>query len=149
MGFCRNRHSLQAAHFICLFKTNFFQMKLFIFCAILFLGGIFHSIANPFLPLNIPGQTHSGYISERKIPNGFILAEAGQVAAILIAEDDHPGLTRVAGYFQNDLYNVTGYRPELFVGSVSGRQNVVIVGTIGKSSIIDQLAASGKINVAD
>jgi len=124
-------------------------MKLFIFCAILFLGGIFHSIANPFLPLNIPGQTHSGYISERKIPNGFILAEAGQVAAILIAEDDHPGLTRVAGYFQNDLYNVTGYRPELFVGSVSGRQNVVIVGTIGKSSIIDQLAASGKINVAD
>jgi len=131
--------------------------KLILFSLIFFAGivylkanpGIVHRNANPFLPVNIPGQTHDGYLSESRTPDCFILAENGQVAPILIADNDHPGLARIAGFFQNDVYNITGVRPLLLQGSAQGARNVIIAGTVGHSFLIDELVRTGKINISD
>lgn len=105
--------------------------------------------SNPFIYPNIPGQTHAGYLSHSKTPGCFVLAEGGVVAPILIAANDHPGVSRIAGYFQNDILNITGIKPQIYTGSVSGYANIIIAGTIGQSSIIDELAGTGKISVTD
>ncbi|HSV76957.1 MAG TPA: glycosyl hydrolase 115 family protein [Bacteroidales bacterium] len=124
-------------------------MRKSILSILIFFTGIFHLSSNPFLPVNIPGQTHGGYVSEFKTTNCFVLAENGKVAPVLIAVNEFPGVARVAGYFQNDILAITGVKPEIFKGAISGHTHVIIAGTIGQSSIIDELIRSGKINVDD
>ncbi|HSV87682.1 MAG TPA: glycosyl hydrolase 115 family protein [Bacteroidales bacterium] len=124
-------------------------MKRLILLSFIFFAGIVQLSSNPFLPLNIPGQTHDGYLSKSRTPDCFVLAENGQVAPVLIAANDHPGLVRIAGYFLNDLFNITGEKPQLLTDSARGAENVIIVGTIGHSSLIDELTTAGKIQIAD
>lgn len=70
----------------------------------------------------------------------FVLAEGGQQATIMVDENDHKGVLRAIGDLRNDLAMVTGTLP-----GVGKSQSAVIVGTVGKSAIIDQLINEGKI----
>ncbi|MFF3876648.1 glycosyl hydrolase 115 family protein [Streptomyces sp. NPDC001978] len=63
-------------------------------------------------------------------------------ASVAVSADDHPGVVRVAGDLRDDLERVTGVRP----GSTVSRFPVLI-GTIGRSPLIDGLIASGKLDV--
>ncbi|MFF7977802.1 glycosyl hydrolase 115 family protein [Streptomyces sp. NPDC007901] len=63
-------------------------------------------------------------------------------APVVVSDEDHPGVVRVAGDLRDDLERVTGVRP----GSTIARR-VVLVGTIGRSPLIDGLVASGRLDV--
>ena len=63
-------------------------------------------------------------------------------APVVVSRDDHPGVVRVAGDLRDDIERVTGVRP----GDALARE-VVLVGTIGRSPLIDGLIASGKLDV--
>ncbi|MFI6487677.1 glycosyl hydrolase 115 family protein [Streptomyces sp. NPDC050564] len=63
-------------------------------------------------------------------------------APVVVSPDDHPGVVRVAGDLRDDIERVTGARP----GNAMARE-VVLVGTIGRSPLIDGLIASGKLDV--
>ncbi len=65
---------------------------------------------------------------------------------IIADESDYPGVRRVAGIFADDVNRVTGQRPTVAT-AVSAMPQAVIVGTIGKSPIIDKLVKSKKIDV--
>lgn len=65
---------------------------------------------------------------------------------IVVDQNDFSGVRRIADIFADDINRVTGQKPEV-VDAVSGLPQAVIVGTIGKSSLIDQLAKSKKIDV--
>ncbi len=65
---------------------------------------------------------------------------------IIADESDYPGVRRVAGIFADDVNRVTGQRPTVAT-AVSAMPQAVIVGTIGKSPIIDNLVKSKKIDV--
>ena len=63
-------------------------------------------------------------------------------APVVVSDDDHSGVLRVAGDLRDDIERVTGVRP----GSSVARE-VVLVGTIGRSPLIDGLVAAGKLDV--
>ncbi|MBN2244173.1 MAG: glycosyl hydrolase 115 family protein, partial [Acidobacteria bacterium] len=50
---------------------------------------------------------------------------------------------------QSDIERVSGIRPDLLSGSGRLWENAVIIGTIGKSRTIDELARAGKIDLSD
>jgi hypothetical protein len=80
----------------------------------------------------------------------FPLADHGAVAPLLIAENDWPGVARAARDLQADLERVTGVRPAL-VSAVPGvaapTPTAVLIGTVGRSALIDDLVARGRLDV--
>ena len=86
------------------------------------------------------------YVSNIPKTGSFPLASNGKVASFLVSDNDFTGVKRVLGHLQNDVKNVTDLEPNIF-NSVSKVEDVlIIVGTLGKSDIIDGLAKSGKID---
>ncbi|TRO58821.1 glycosyl hydrolase [Streptomyces sp. IB201691-2A2] len=78
------------------------------------------------------------YLSFTPVPGAFALVGA----PVVVSSEDHPGVVRVAGDLRDDIERVTGVRP----GSAVARE-VVLVGTIGRSPLIDGLIAAGKLDV--
>ncbi|MGW2637648.1 glycosyl hydrolase 115 family protein [Streptomyces sp. NPDC001348] len=63
-------------------------------------------------------------------------------APVVVHAEDHPGVVRVAGDLRDDLERVTGVRPGTTIARFA-----VLVGTIGRSPLIDGLVKSGKLDV--
>ncbi len=79
----------------------------------------------------------------------FSLATNGQVAPIVVASEEHAGVIRVAGLLQADVQRVTSVTPVLMKGQRPASGVCVVVGTLGKSPLVDQLVAAGKLDVSD
>jgi hypothetical protein len=75
----------------------------------------------------------------------FILFDGKNAASILVETNDERAVIRAAGDLADDFARVTGTKPEIENQFSPGEKNCVIVGTIGESKIIDQLAAEGKL----
>jgi hypothetical protein len=60
---------------------------------------------------------------------------------------DWPGVLRAAGDLQADVERVTAIKPELSTGQPASANRAVLIGTLGKSALIDRLVASGKLDV--
>jgi len=107
----------------------------------------------------IPGQAQESahalakepenYISTTKTTNCFTLSESGQTAPLVVSNDEFPGVIRITGLVQEDLQKVTTYKPDLIVGKIPGSNAIIIVGTLGKSSLIEELVKQHKIDVSD
>jgi len=90
----------------------------------------------------------TSFLTTKKEQGKFALVENGIPSGILVSASDHPGVLRVAGIFRNDLSYVSGQEAALVVGETTRSKNVVIVGTAGKSKLIDQLIKDRKIDVS-
>lgn len=88
------------------------------------------------------------YVTFQKAKNVFPLSEAGSNTSLCINSSDFPGVIRALGDLKSDIGKVTGYEPEITTDRIPKNTNVVIVGTVGKSSLIDQLVKSGKLDVS-
>ncbi|MDR3459765.1 MAG: glycosyl hydrolase 115 family protein [Verrucomicrobiae bacterium] len=71
------------------------------------------------------------------------------VSSIVEETNEWPGGTRAAGDLVEDIKRVTGKRPQTFHQPPTLESNVVIIGTLGKSQIIDQLVRAKKLDVSD
>ncbi|TDC78952.1 glycosyl hydrolase 115 family protein [Actinomadura sp. 7K507] len=101
-----------------------------------------------------PGTGHdrpadpSSYISFQDGRGYFPLVADGKAAPLVVSDADFEGVVRVAGDLRSDIERVTGERPGLSAGGEVPRESaVVIIGTIGKSPLIDRLVSSGKLDV--
>jgi hypothetical protein len=79
--------------------------------------------------------------------DGFQLSLNSRSAPLYASSRDHPGVLRVLKLLRTDIGAVTGTAPEIFVDASPSAKEIVIVGTIGKSPLIDQLVQNGKIDV--
>lgn len=88
------------------------------------------------------------YVStEKNSKTNFAIAESNNIASILISNNDHASVLRASKHLQQDLKTVTGIEPLLFNdASTITSPNIIIIGTIGQNSIIDELVANGKID---
>jgi hypothetical protein len=85
------------------------------------------------------------YVSFTSEPNAFALSVPERPTTILVGNMDFPGVVRAAGDLCSDLTKVTGRKSVLLQGkAVKG--TVVLIGTLGKSELIDGLAAKGKLD---
>ena len=80
--------------------------------------------------------------------NAAVIADAARVAPIFVDAGDWPGVLRAAGDLQADVERVTGRRPRLVPGAAPSGDAAIIVGTIGRSRLIDRLIARRKIDVS-
>lgn len=69
-------------------------------------------------------------------------------STIVVSSEDWKGVTRAANDLVSDIYKVTGQQPDLST-SRSENQGAIIIGTIGKSPIIDDLIAQDKLDVSE
>lgn len=93
--------------------------------------------------------TQNSYISERPVNDGFALAVAGNIAPLCASSQDYPGVLRILQIFQADLQRVSNVQPAIEMDKLPGVAEVVIIGTIGKNPLIDELIKSKKLDVAD
>ena len=84
------------------------------------------------------------YVETTPRAGAFALVENSAAAAILVDATDWPGVQRAAHDLQADVNRVTGVTPAW--GS-TGRK-MILIGTIGKSPLVDRLASTGKIDVS-
>jgi Glycosyl hydrolase family 115/Gylcosyl hydrolase family 115 C-terminal domain len=113
------------------------------------------ALLRPLLPLIglISASSALAAIGERslvsdKMTAGVVaLAHEGHVAPLIAAPNDWPGVIRAAGDLQTDLERVTGHKPVLSTTGTSAAADAILIGTIGRSAVIDALVKSGKLNV--
>ena len=91
----------------------------------------------------------SSFLTVKKAQGQFALVENGKPSSILLSESDYSGVLKVAGLFQKDLSHVSGQEAKLTIADKQQAENLIIVGTLGKSKLIDQLVKEGKIDVAE
>ncbi len=83
---------------------------------------------------------------ETTAPDAFSLVRNGTGAPIAVSSDDWPGVRRAAGDLQTDIERVSGLKPELSTATSISGKSVILLGTLGKSILIDGLVADGKLN---
>ncbi|WP_317128879.1 glycosyl hydrolase 115 family protein [Hymenobacter aquaticus] len=91
---------------------------------------------------------NSQYVSFEKSRTGFPLAAAGKTAPLYASQADWPGVLRAAKDLQADINRVTKLTPTLTTDQAPTGKEVVLIGTIGKSPLIDGLVKAGKLDVS-
>ena len=88
-------------------------------------------------------------VSSAATPGAVQLVAGGNAAAIVVDPRDHPGVLRVANDLQQDIQRVTGVRPSVVTNAPSKANDVIIVGTLGVSRVVDRLVREGKLDVSE
>ena len=106
----------------------------------LILASMVTALAGPSLGLQ------TDIVSNQAEPGSFPLVAGRLAAPIFLDSADWPGVLRAGGDLQADIERVTGIKPALSTNSGPSAKIAVIIGTLGKSPLIDGLVKSGKIN---
>lgn len=77
----------------------------------------------------------------------FPIVSGGQATPIFTSDGDHKVAEISASCLADDVAAVSGVRPQVTKGTPAGTR-VIVIGTIGKSTAIDSLVSSGKLDVA-
>ena len=90
----------------------------------------------------------ASYVAAAGGSGRFALASGGRAAPLHVDAGDHAGVIRAARDLQADVECVTGTRPALAVGGPPAGREVVLVGTLGRSPLIDRLVRERKLDVS-
>lgn len=91
--------------------------------------------------------SESNYLVFEETIDTFPLTTAGKTAPLYASSQDFPGVLRVVRLLQNDFQRVTGTQPQLFLDQNPSQPFVVIIGTIGRSPLIETLIKKRKLDV--
>jgi len=92
------------------------------------------------------GQEH--YVEGVATAGSFCIADHGTSASLYVDANDYVGVVRATGDLQSDIARVTSIHPAIARDQTSIGSRAIIIGTIGKSPLIDLLIRTGKINTA-
>src|ERR1700678_539140 len=93
---------------------------------------------------------HGHYVETVRGPGSFTIADGQNLTGIYVDASDDAGVARAAADLQADIVRVTGRTP-IIVNDASNSEtrlgrDEIIIGTVGKSAIIDQLIKEHKID---
>lgn len=88
------------------------------------------------------------YVDTARSEGSFCVAQKKEVADIYVDSQDWPGVVRAAKDLQTDIARVTSRTAKIIHKEPRLGKNAVLIGTIGKSKIIDQLIKDGKVDVS-
>lgn len=92
-------------------------------------------------------RAETSYVSFRPVGNAFCLADGGRTAAVYVDSADWKGVLTAAGNLCADVERVAGTAARLQTTDMPAT-GAVVVGTVGKSRLIDELVRSGKLDVS-
>lgn len=81
-------------------------------------------------------------------PGDFALVQGKDAAPLYVDSNDYPGVIRAAHDLSHDIQNVTGIAPSVLLQQPASQQSAVIIATLGKSALLDQLIRDRKIDTA-
>jgi len=84
------------------------------------------------------------YVTDAPGPGTFVIAGA----PIYVDADDYAGVVRAAGDLRDDVRRVTGSEPAVSHDAGALGASAILVGTLGHSRVIDELAREGKIDAS-
>ena len=87
------------------------------------------------------------WIHDHYVRGDFTLVRGGETADLLVSTSDYTVVQIAAQAFADDVQRVTGKNPRLISDSSQASRYTVIIGTLGKSPLIDALVRAGKLNV--
>lgn len=79
----------------------------------------------------------------------FALIRNGRPAAVLIDADADPAVRHVADSFAADLERVSGLAPDRLGDAAQAKGEVIVIGVLGHSPVIDRLVRAGKVAASD
>ncbi len=88
------------------------------------------------------------YVENAPKDGYFKIVHAGVSVPLWVDSNDFPGVVRAAHDLQTDIARVSGSSPALTHNQAELGANAIIIGTIGKSGLIDELARTGKVDVS-
>jgi len=88
------------------------------------------------------------YVGAEPAAGRFPLVSAQAAADIFVAGDDWKVARIAAGDLAGDIERVTGRRPALKHAAADLSAHAVLVGTLGKSPVLDGLAKAGRLDVS-
>jgi len=98
--------------------------------------------------ISLPAQIFAqNFISAEKSTGYIPLIDDQLVPAIYTDAEDEGLVQKAAKFLQQDIEAVTGKKPEIINTLPARAQNIIIVGTIEGSSLIQQLATKKMINI--
>lgn len=97
-------------------------------------------------PLLVSAIGGPAYISTTK-RDGYFPLFTGKSTPIYADPKDFKGVIRALFDLKSDLGKVTGKEPNVSFGHIPKQKKVIIIGTLGKSSILDRLVETKKLDV--
>ena len=92
---------------------------------------------------------HESYVSISKEQAKFTLSTSDYSAPLCVSSKDYPGVIRVLEQLQVDIEKITNAKPYLSIDTIPESKELVLVGTVGRSNLIDQLIQEKKLDVGD
>ncbi len=93
-------------------------------------------------------NSRNPYIQFEAAPTSFSIVSKGKSATIFVDPDDWKGVIRASNDLGDDVRKVTGIQSAVIEQLHYPAKGAILVGTIGKSKLIDQLIASKKLDVS-
>src|SRR3989442_3578055 len=87
------------------------------------------------------------FITEKKQPGAFPIVSGSAVSPVYVDDRDYSLVKRAGGFLQNDIQMVTGKKPEILNTLPTSGKNMIIIGTLDKSALINRLVEEKKMNV--
>ncbi len=87
------------------------------------------------------------FINEKREAGSFPLVSGLTATSIYTDEKDHWLVTKAATLFQNDIEMVTGKKRHIIHNVPSSASNVIIIGSLDKSTLIKQLVDQKKLQI--
>jgi len=93
------------------------------------------------------GQT-SSWLRDGYRQGDFKLVYGGQAANVLVSVEDFKVVQIASADFVRDVERVTGEKPLLAAKRQGASKHAVVIGTLGRSPLIDELVRAGKLDLA-
>ncbi|WP_417941184.1 glycosyl hydrolase 115 family protein [Flavobacterium sp. RS13.1] len=107
----------------------------------------YHSFLLLIIPSFLWAIGGKSYVSTIKAKENFTLSAAGKSSPLCINSSDYVGVIRALKDLKADIGKVTNAEPSIVYDKLPSQKEIVIVGTLGKSPVIDQLVKKGKLDV--
>ena len=89
---------------------------------------------------------HAPYVETVKTKDSFAIVQDNLAAPLWVEAGDYPGVRRAANDLRQDVARVTGRTPAILPGESGPGPDPILIGTIGKSPVIDRMIHEGKVD---
>ena len=94
-----------------------------------------------------PGDDTS-YVAQAPGPGRFPLSAPGRPAPLILSARDYPGVIRAVRDLAQDVGRVTARAPGVALDTLPVAPDVVVIGTLGRSALIDSLVSTGRLDTS-
>lgn len=92
------------------------------------------------------GLGQERYVETRETGSNFVVVSHKQATPIYVDVGDYPGVVRAVQDLRADIERVTSCSAEIVHNTQKHGTTLILIGTMGKSPVIDQLVRAGKLN---